>query len=105
MLHEAKVESIEARGRPNFTTKLVGHNVCNNCYADAIGYSQRQFKYLKRSILMHERSSGQHGNSDRSRELLHAATCRAMMEAILRNVDVHNPTDTLNDLAARNRKK
>ena len=82
MLHEAKVESTKPRGRPSFATKLVGHIVCNNCYADAIGYSQRQFKYLKRSNLTHERSSGQHGNSDRSRELSHVATCRVVMEAI-----------------------
>ena len=41
MLHEAKVESTKPGGRPSFATKLVGHSVCNNCYADAIGYSQR----------------------------------------------------------------
>ena len=46
MLHEAKVESTKPGGRPSFATKLVGHNVCNNCYIDAIGYLQQQFKYL-----------------------------------------------------------
>ena len=80
MLHEAKVESTKPRGRPSLATKLVGHNVCNNCYVDAIGYLQQQFKYLKRFILTDGRSSGQHGNSDRNRELLHVAACRAVME-------------------------
>ena len=33
-----------------FAMKVNGHSVCNRCYADATGYSQRQFTNLKQSI-------------------------------------------------------
>ena len=91
MLQEAKIECSEPGGRTTFNTKLAGHKVCNSCYADAIGYSQRQFKYLKRSILTHNRSSGAHGNSDRSREFMHVAACRSVMEAIFHECGCPQP--------------
>jgi hypothetical protein len=36
----------EGRRRDKFKTKLDGVEVCNACYATALGYSQRRFKQL-----------------------------------------------------------
>ena len=91
MLQEAKIECSELGGRTTFDTKLVGHKVCNSCYADAIGYSQRQFKYLKRSILIYNRSSGAHRNSDHGREFMHVTACRSVVEAIFHKCGCPQP--------------
>ena len=91
MLQEAKVQFSEPRERTTFDTKLVGYKVCNNCYADAIGYLQQQFKYLKWSILTPYRSSGLHGNSDCNRKLTYVAACRFVMEAIFHECECPQP--------------
>ena len=105
MLQEAKVECNELGGRTTFDTKLARHKVCNSCYANTIGYLQRRFNYLKRSILTHNRSSGLHGNSDRNRELTHVAACRSVMEAIFYECGCPQPHRQAKRLSSKERKE
>ena len=49
--------------RDKFVTKLDGKQVCNACYALAVGYSQRCFKKLKKDHLIYGRVTAIHGNT------------------------------------------
>ena len=80
MLREARVMTAGEGTPMTFATKVGGISVCNRCYADAIGYSQRQFAYLKRSIRTHNRFEGVHRNCNRTREHTNVSAMRAVME-------------------------
>jgi hypothetical protein len=52
----------EGRRRNKFNTKLDAVEVCNACYATALGYSQRRFKQLKVAHQVYRRVAAVHGN-------------------------------------------
>ena len=91
ILREAKVDPGEGGGRLTFAMKVNGHSVCNRCYADATGYSQRQFMNLKQSIRTHNRSSSEHGNNRRSREHSNIAACRAVLDNFFKECGCSQP--------------
>jgi hypothetical protein len=52
----------KGRRKDKFNTKLDGVEVCNACYATALGYSQRRFKQLKVAHQVYRRVAAVHGN-------------------------------------------
>jgi hypothetical protein len=58
----------KGRRRDKFKTKLDGVEVCNACYAIALGYSQRRFKQLKVAHRVYGRVAAMHGNTCYLRE-------------------------------------
>ena len=64
--------------RDKYKTKLDGMEVCNSCYAMALGYSQRRFKKLKVAHRVYGRVAVVHGNTCNLRE-------RAKMSAAREN--------------------
>jgi hypothetical protein len=58
----------EGPTRNKFKTKFDGVEVCNACYAAALGYSQRRFKQLKVAHRVYERVAAMHGNTCHLRE-------------------------------------
>ena len=91
ILREAKVDPGEGGGRLTFAMKVNRHSVCNRCYADATGYSQRQFTNLKQSIQTHNRSSSEHGNNRRSREHSNIAACWAVLNNFFQECGCSQP--------------
>ena len=49
--------------RDKYKTKLDGVEVCNSCYAMALGYSQRRLKQLKVAHRVYGRVTAVHGNT------------------------------------------
>jgi hypothetical protein len=58
----------EGPRRDKFKTKLNGVEVCNACYATALGYSHRRFKQLKVAHQVYGRVATVHGNTCHLRE-------------------------------------
>jgi hypothetical protein len=58
----------EGMRRDKYNTKLDGMEVCNACYAMALGYSQRRFKQLKVAHRVYGRVAAVHGNTCNLRE-------------------------------------
>jgi hypothetical protein len=58
----------EGMRRDKYNTKLDGVEVCNACYAMALGYSQRCFKQLKVAHRVYGRVAAVHGNTCNLRE-------------------------------------
>ena len=56
-------QRIEGIRRDKYKTKLDGVEVCNSCYAMALGYSQRRFKQLKVAYRVYRRVTAVHGNT------------------------------------------
>ena len=81
----------EGGGCVTFATKVNGHSVCNRYYADATGYSQRQFTNLKQSIRTHNISSSAYGNNLRSREHSNIAAYRAILDIFFRECGCSQP--------------
>ena len=54
--------------RDKYKTKLDSVEVCNSCYAMALGYSQRRFKQLKVAHRVYGRVAAVHGNTCNLRE-------------------------------------
>ena len=91
ILWEAKVDPGEGGGRLTFAMKVNRYSVCNKCYADATGYSQRQFTNLKQSIRTHNISSSEHGSNRRSREHSNIATCQAVLDNFFQECGCSQP--------------
>jgi hypothetical protein len=53
----------EGMRRDKYNTKLDDVEVCNACYAMALGYSQRRFKQLKVTHRVYGRMAAVHGNT------------------------------------------
>jgi hypothetical protein len=58
----------EGTRRDKFNMKLDGVEVCNACYATALGYSQRRFKQLKAAHQVYGRVTAIRGNTCKLRE-------------------------------------
>jgi hypothetical protein len=58
----------EGMRRDKYNTKLDGVEVCNACYAMALGYSQRRFKQLKVAHRVYGRVAAIHRNTCNLRE-------------------------------------
>lgn len=79
--------------RDKFVTKLDGKEVCNACYAVAVGYSQRRFKDLKKDCLIYGRVTAIHGNtlSDPVRESIRMSAAEACFKCFVDEAGCFQP--------------
>jgi hypothetical protein len=69
--------------RDKYNTKLDGMEVCNACYAMALGYSQRHFKQLKVAHKVYGRVAAIHGNTCNLRERAKMSAARESFTAFV----------------------
>ena len=77
--------------RDKFKTKLDGLDVCNACYAKALGYSQRRFKQLKVSHQVYGRVAAVHGNTCKLREGAKMSAARECFGEFVREAGCTQP--------------
>jgi hypothetical protein len=73
----------EGMRRDKYNTKLDGVEVCNACYAMALGYSQRRFKQLKVAHRVYGRVAAVHGNTCNLRERAKMSAARESFTAFV----------------------
>ena len=72
--------------RNKYKTKLDGVEVCNSCYAMALGYSQRHFKQLKVAYRVYGRVAAVHGNTCNLKERAKMSAARESFTSFVRDV-------------------
>jgi hypothetical protein len=73
----------EGMRRVKYNTKLDGVEVCNVCYAMALGYSQRRFKQLKVVHRVYERVAAVYWNTCNLRERAKMSAAREGFTAFI----------------------
>jgi hypothetical protein len=73
--------------RDKYNTKLDGVEVCNACYAMALGYSQKRFKQLKVTHKIYGRVATVHGNMCNLRERAKMSGCTQPHRQVRKKVD------------------
>jgi hypothetical protein len=73
----------EGRKRDKLNTKLDGVEVCNACYAAALGYSQRRFKQLKVAHQVYRRVAAVHGTTCKLRERAKMSTAQESFQEFI----------------------
>jgi hypothetical protein len=84
-------QRIEGQRTDKFRTKLDGVEVCNACYAVAVGYSQRRFKQLKLAHRVYERVAVVHGNTCNMRERAKMSATRESFSDFIRDAGCTQP--------------
>jgi hypothetical protein len=84
-------QRIEGMRRDKYNTKLDGVEVCNACYAMALGYSQRRFKQLKVAHRKYGRVATVHGNTCNLRERAKMSAARESFTAFVGDVGCTQP--------------
>jgi hypothetical protein len=77
--------------RDKYNTKLDGVEVCNACYAMALGYSQRRFKQLKVAHRVYGRVAAVHGNTCNLRERAKMSAARESFTAFVGDAGCTQP--------------
>jgi hypothetical protein len=77
--------------RDKYNTKLDGMEVCNACYAMALGYSQRRFKQLKVAYKVYGRVAAVHGNTCNLREQAKMSTAMESFTAFIGDAGCTQP--------------
>jgi hypothetical protein len=81
----------EGMRRDKYNTKLDGVEVCNACYAMALGYSQRRFKQLKVAHRVYGRVAAIHGNTCNLRERAKMSAARESFTAFIGDAGYTQP--------------
>jgi hypothetical protein len=81
----------EGMRRDKYNTKLDGVEVCNACYAMALGYSQRRFKQLKVAHRVYGRVAAVHGNTCNLRERAKMSAARESFTAFVGDAGCTQP--------------
>jgi hypothetical protein len=81
----------EGMRRDKYNTKLDGVEVCNACYAMALGYSQRCFKQLKVAHRVYGRVAAVHGNTCNLRERAKMSAARESFTAFVGDAGCTQP--------------
>jgi hypothetical protein len=81
----------EGATRDKYVTKLDGIVVCNACYATALGYSQRRFKQLKTTHVVHGRVAAVHGNTCEVRESAKMSAARESLDVFVKEAGDQQP--------------
>ena len=71
--------------REKYKTKFDGVEVCNSCYAMALGYLQRSFKQLKVAHKVYRRVAAVYGNTCYLREQAKMSAARESFTAFVRD--------------------
>jgi hypothetical protein len=74
---------MEGMRRDKYNSKLDGVEVCNACYAMALGYSQRCFKQLKVAYRVYRRVAAVHRNTCNLRERAKMSTAKKSFTAFV----------------------
>jgi hypothetical protein len=77
--------------KEKYNTKLDGVEVCNACYAMALGYSQRHFKQLKVAHRVYRRVAAVHGNTCNLRERVKMSAARENFTAFVGDAGCTQP--------------
>jgi hypothetical protein len=81
----------EGKKRNKFNTKLDGVEVCNACYAAALGYSQRRFKQLKVAHQVYGRVAAVYGNTYKLREREKMSASRESFQEFIGEIGCTQP--------------
>jgi hypothetical protein len=81
----------EGMRRDKYNTKLDGMEVCNACYAMALGYSQRRFKQLKVAHRVYGRMAVVHCNTCNLRERAKMSAARESFTAFVGDAGCTQP--------------